>query len=192
MTSVPLTLTVIKMRSFQFKAFPTCVVFGTDTLPNVVHQAASLDFTRVLVIASPAQEALAHHVSDILQKHVTVVVYAGAQMHTPVEATEKAMKAVRSNNIDGLIAVGGGSAIGLSKAIAYRTGLAQLAIPTTYAGSEATSILGQTENGVKTTLKDAKVAIKTIVYDVNLTKTLPVQFSVTSGFNAMAHAVEAL
>jgi alcohol dehydrogenase class IV len=91
-----------------------------------------------------------------------------------------------------LIAIGGGSAIGLAKAIALRTDLPQIVVPTTYAGSEATPILGQTEHGKKTTIRDLRVLPEVIVYDVALSSTLPRSLTVTSGLNAMAHAVEAL
>jgi alcohol dehydrogenase class IV len=93
---------------------------------------------------------------------------------------------------DCLVSLGGGSTTGLSKALALRTGLPQVAIPTTYAGSEATPILGQTEQGRKTTLRSPRVLPSVILYDVELTLGMPARLSVVSGMNAMAHAVEAL
>ncbi|KAG6846941.1 hypothetical protein H0H93_010984, partial [Arthromyces matolae] len=93
---------------------------------------------------------------------------------------------------DCVVSVGGGSTIGLGKAIALRTDLPQIVIPTTYAGSEATPIIGQTESGLKTTQKTLKVLPEVIIYDVDLTLSLPPRMSVTSGINAIAHAVEAL
>lgn len=180
------------MRPFTYTATPVRVIFGSDTLPRLVDEVQRLGCKNMLVIASPEQGELAQRVSSLLQSNGKATVYPFAQMHTPVEATEKAMSRAKELNVDGLVAVGGGSAIGMSKAIAYRTSLPQLAIPTTYAGSEATTILGQTEKGAKTTLKDPRVAVKTILYDVNLTKTLPLTLSITSAINAMAHAVEAL
>ena len=90
------------------------------------------------------------------------------------------------------MALGGGSTIGLAKAIALRTDLPQIAIPTTYAGSEMTPILGETKDGRKTTQKSPKVLPEVVIYDVDLTMTLPQGLSGTSGINAIAHAVEAL
>ena len=113
-------------------------------------------------------------------------------MHTPVEVTEHALALVRERGVDCLIALGGGSTIGLAKAIALRTDLPQIAIPTTYAGSEMTPILGETRDGLKTTQKSPKVLPETVIYDVGLTMTLPAGLSGTSGINAIAHAVEAL
>src|SRR6185312_3310989 len=119
-------------------------------------------------------------------------VFTEATMHTPVEVTERAMQAVRDNGADCTVALGGGSTTGLGEAIALRTDLPQVVIPTTYAGSEATPILGETKDGLKTTQRSMKVLPEVILYDVDLTLTLPVGLSVTSGMNAIAHAVEAL
>ena len=102
------------------------------------------------------------------------------------------MKVVAETRADCVVSLGGGSTTGLGKAIAYRSDLLQIVVPTTYAGSEVTSILGQTEGGRKTTVKDAKVLPEVVIYDPLLTHGLPVAMSVASGLNAMAHAVEGL
>ncbi|WP_369818241.1 maleylacetate reductase [Novosphingobium sp. ST904] len=93
---------------------------------------------------------------------------------------------------DCLVAIGGGSTTGLGKAIALRTDLPQIVIPTTYAGSEATPILGETVEGRKTTQRSPRILPEIVLYDIDLTLTLPVELSITSGFNAIAHAAEAL
>jgi alcohol dehydrogenase class IV len=113
-------------------------------------------------------------------------------MHTPVAVTEEAMRIVGDHRIDGVVAIGGGSTIGLGKAIALRTDLPQIVIPTTYAGSEVTPIIGETADGVKRTQTTTQVLPEVVIYDVALTLGLPVPQSVTSGINAVAHAVEAL
>jgi maleylacetate reductase len=113
-------------------------------------------------------------------------------MHTPVEVTERAMRALSEAGADCLVALGGGSTTGLGKALAYRTDLPQIVVPTTYAGSEVTPILGQTEKGAKTTLRDPRVLPEVVIYDPELTLGLPVGMSVTSALNAVAHAVEGL
>src|SRR6185369_5308698 len=82
-------------------------------------------------------------------------------------------------------------ATGLAKAIALRTGLPQVIVPTTYAGSELTSVLGETAGGRKTTQRTPAVRPETVLYDVSLTLSLPVPVSAASGLNALAHAVEA-
>src|SRR5207237_5575433 len=117
---------------------------------------------------------------------------AGAVMHTPVEVTEAAMARVDELQADCIVAIGGGSTVGLGKAIALRSDLPQIAIPTTYAGSEMTDILGETRAGVKTTVRSSNVLPETVIYDVDLTLSLPAKLSAMSGMNAIAHAVEAL
>ena len=147
--------------------------------------------SRALVLSTPEQTDLAQDLAEKLGS-ITVGVFTGAKMHTPVEVTITALKHTKSVNADCLVSVGGGSTTGLSKAIALHTDLPQIIIPTTYAGSEATPILGQTEDGIKTTIKDDKVLPEVILYDPELVVTLPLELSVTSGLNAMAHAVEGL
>ncbi|KAF2152116.1 maleylacetate reductase [Myriangium duriaei CBS 260.36] len=113
-------------------------------------------------------------------------------MHTPTHITDKALSYAKEVKADCVVSIGGGSTIGLGKAISIRTGLQHVCIPTTYAGSDQTPILGETEGGKKTTRSDPKILPGTVIYDVDLTLTLPPALSATSGVNAIAHAVEAL
>jgi len=113
-------------------------------------------------------------------------------MHTPVEVTETALTTFRELGADCVVALGGGSTTGLGKAIAVRTGADQVVIPTTYAGSEMTDILGETMGGEKKTRRDPAILPETVIYDVDLTMSLPVGLTIASGLNAMAHAAEAL
>ena len=145
----------------------------------------------MLILSTAGQRAHADRVAALLGP-LTTDVFAGAVMHTPVHVTEAALALASGLQIDGLIAIGGGSAIGLSKALALRTALPQIVIPTTYAGSEATPILGETLEGVKHTQRSLKVLPETALYDPELTVGLPVHVSMASGLNAMAHAAEAL
>jgi maleylacetate reductase len=119
-------------------------------------------------------------------------VFTGAVMHTPVEVTERAMETVHDLRADGIVAIGGGSTTGLGKAIALRTDLPQIVLPTSYAGSEMTPVVGQTSGGIKTTQSSPKILPETVIYDVDLTMMMPPKLSATSGINAIAHAVEAL
>ena len=179
------------MQRFVHNALAGRVVFGTDTIDDLPNELARLSCSRALIISTPQQQDHADMLGELLGESVAAI-FSGAAMHTPVEVTAEAMHIVAENRIDCLVAIGGGSTTGLSKAIAYRTDLPQIVIATTYAGSEMTPILGQTEDGVKTTLKDQKVLPEVVIYDVRLTLTLPPDFSGTSGINAIAHAVEAL
>jgi maleylacetate reductase len=180
------------MRAFVYEALPVRVLFGWGMIAEVAAEAERLGMRRALVLSTPGRgEALAHDVASRLGER-SVGVHAGAVMHTPVSATEAALKVVRERRVDGLVAVGGGSTTGLGKALALRTDLPQIVLPTTYAGSEMTPILGETEAGKKATRRDPRVLPETVIYDPALSAGLPLSVTATSGLNAIAHAVEAL
>ena len=179
------------IENFAFDGLPMRVVFGEGTLSEVVGEVQRLGARRVLVLCTPEQRDQAAMVSERLGA-LAVGVFDQATMHTPVTVTEAALAVVREHDVDGVVSVGGGSTIGLGKAIALRTDLPQVAIPTTYAGSEMTPIIGETKDGEKITQRTRKVLPETTIYDVALTLTLPASISATSGMNAIAHAVEAL
>jgi maleylacetate reductase len=179
------------MQPFIYNALPGRVIFGTGTLDRVAEEVKALGCSRALVLTTAEQAETGQQLAGRLG-NLAAGVFPGAVMHTPVDVTEKALAVVEQLRADCLVAIGGGSTIGLGKAIALRTDLPQIVIPTTYAGSEATPILGQTENGLKTTQRGPKILPEVIIYDVDLTLTLPPQMTVTSGLNAIAHAVEGL
>lgn len=179
------------MKSFTYAGSPARILFGSGRSAEVSSAVEALGCRRALVLATPHQKADAEALSDRLGT-LSVGVFSGAVMHTPVDVTETALKVVRDTEADCVVSLGGGSTTGLGKAIAYRTDLPQVVIPTTYAGSEVTPILGQTEGGRKTTVRNASILPEVVIYDPDLTLGLPVGMSVTSGLNAMAHAVEGL
>jgi maleylacetate reductase len=183
--------TTRRMETFTYSSLPVRVVFGHGTLADLPAELDRLCRSRALVLTTPQQEedgeALGARIGPAFAG-----TFAGAAMHTPVHVTEQALEVLRSVQADCVISLGGGSTTGLGKALALRTGIDQICIPTTYAGSEMTPILGQTEGGRKTTLTDRAVLPETVIYDVDLTMTLPPALSATSGINAIAHAVEAL
>src|ERR1700736_6803850 len=176
---------------FIYQPFSQRVVFGSGTLGELAGEAERLGLRRILVLSTPGHRGLANNAATLLGP-AWAATFSGARMHTPVETTAAAMAIVRERSIDGTVAIGGGSTTGLGKAIALRTDLQQIVLPTTYAGSELTNILGETEAGSKRTIRDGKVVPVTIIYDVDLSVTLPVRLSVASGMNALAHAVEGL
>ncbi|MFG2320859.1 maleylacetate reductase [Streptomyces tendae] len=179
------------MKTFVHREQITKVVFGSGTRSHIPQEADALGCRRVLILCTPGQVDQAAQIGDLLGG-AAAGTFAEAAAHTPVDVTEKAVAYAKTVAADSVLAVGGGSTIGLGKAIAVRTGLRQLALPTTYAGSEMTPILGETEDGRKTTRRLPAALLNTVVYDVDLTLTLPIATSVVSGINAMAHAVEAL
>ncbi|MFJ7219636.1 maleylacetate reductase and hydroxyquinol 1,2-dioxygenase domain-containing protein [Amycolatopsis sp. NPDC098790] len=175
------------MTSFTYAANPVRVIFGRGTLGSLGDEVRRLGMSRVLLVGTPRHSDRA---KDVLGP-LLAARFEEPAMHTPVDVTERALKVVAEHDVDGVVAVGGGSATGLSKAIALHTDLPQLIVPTTYAGSELTAVLGQTADGRKTTQKTPKVRPEAVLYDVDLTLGLPVPLSAASGLNALAHAVEA-
>ncbi len=171
---------------------PACrVVFGAGSLDQVESEVARLGGERVMLVAGGPEAALAQPLERMLDGKI-VARFADVTMHVPVDVASAAEVLARANDVDLLLSFGGGSATGTAKAVALGTGLPILAVPTTYAGSEMTSIWGLTEGQRKTTGRDPRVLPKTVVYDPELTVGLPADLSAASGMNAMAHLVEAL
>ncbi len=178
-------------HSFLYTANPARIVFGPGSLSQISDEIRQLGCFQALVLSTPTRRKDAERLNCHLGG-LGAGVFSEAAMHTPVEVTERAMEAYAEVGADCVVALGGGSTIGLGKAIAYRNDAPQLVVATTYAGSEVTPILGQTQNGVKTTLRHASILPEVVIYDAELTLGLSVSISVTSGLNAMAHAVEGL
>jgi maleylacetate reductase len=176
---------------FVYQARASRVVFGAGSLRHLEHEVLALGAERALVLCTPEQRSLAHDVAQRLGSR-SAGIFDRAVMHVPIEVARDARSVASSLNADCAIAVGGGSTIGLGKAIALDSGLPILAIPTTYAGSEMTPIYGLTEDGLKRTGNDLKVLPRTVIYDPELTVSLPITMSITSGINALAHAAEGL
>ena len=177
--------------NFIYQARPARVIFGAGSLEHLEREVLELGAQRAIVLCTPEQRDLAQRIVERLGARAAGL-YDRATMHVPIEIARDAQAFARSCHADCAIAIGGGSTIGLGKAIALESSLPILAIPTTYAGSEMTPIYGLTEGGLKRTGSDARVLPKTVIYDPALTVTLPVELSVTSGLNAIAHAAEGL
>jgi maleylacetate reductase len=176
---------------FVYTALPARVIFGAGKLAVLADEIRQLGARRAVLLSTPGQGGAVRAIADTLGD-LAAGVLPIAVMHTPVDITERALAAVCELRADCTVAIGGGSTIGLGKAIALRTGLPQIAVPTTYAGSEMTPIIGETKAGVKTTERTLAVLPETVIYDTDLTLSLPPALSATSGMNAIAHAVEAL
>jgi maleylacetate reductase len=179
------------LEDFVYEVQASRVIFGVGKIKEVRDELENLGGQKALVISTPGQEKLASEVKNLLGD-LCGGIHAKAIQHVPLETVEESLKLVKELNVDSLVPIGGGSSIGLAKAIALQTSFPILAIPTTYAGSEMTPIWGITENGLKKTGKNLIVKPKTVIYDPNLTFTLPSRLTVTSGMNAIAHCVEGL
>ncbi|WP_455925663.1 maleylacetate reductase [Pseudomonas putida] len=176
---------------FVYNGQPSRVIFGQGSLQQLEAEIDRLGAKRALVLCTPEQRAQAEHIAQLLGSRAADI-FDKAVMHVPIETAREAREVARKLGADCAVAIGGGSTTGLGKAIAMDSGLPILAIPTTYAGSEMTPVYGLTENGLKRTGKDPRVLPKTVIYDPELTVSLPVEMSITSGMNAIAHAAEGL
>lgn len=179
------------MKPFVYTAQPARVVFGAGSLSQLAKEIDALGAKKALVLSTPEQRASAEMVATLLGPRAAGV-FDRAVMHVPIETAREARELAKKLGADCAVAIGGGSTTGLGKAIALDSGLPILAIPTTYAGSEMTPIYGITEAGLKKTGRDLRVLPRTVIYDPELTLSLPVGLSVTSGINAIAHAAEGL
>ncbi|MGW5693196.1 iron-containing alcohol dehydrogenase [Streptomyces asiaticus] len=129
------------MREIRYSSSAARVVFGAGTLSRLCQEVEHLGCSRALVLSTPGQADLAERAREVLGL-LAVGTFTDAEMHTPVEVTERARQIADDLDADCLVAVGGGSTTGLSKALAVRGGLPQVVVPTTYAGSEVTPVLG--------------------------------------------------
>ena len=178
--------------SFIHDSPPQRVVFGAGRIASIADETARLGISRALVIATPGSGArLGARVAGWLGAR-SAGLHAPAVVHVPRAVAEAGLAAAKAARADGLIAAGGGSAIGLAKIIARDTALPIVALPTTYSGSEATPIWGTSEGERKTTGRDIKVVPRTVIYDSELTLDLPAPVTAASAMNAIAHCVEGL
>ncbi len=168
------------------------VVFGAGSMSKLGAELGALGLDRVLVLCTPGQHALAELVRSAIGSERVAGIFDRATMHVPMEVAREACDLAKACAADGVVAIGGGSTIGLGKALALELGLPTLAIPTTYAGSEMTAIYGLTEGRLKRTGTDPRVLPRTVLYDPDLTFDLPVNISITSALNAIAHGAEGL
>jgi maleylacetate reductase len=179
------------VQPFVYNGLPSRVIFGAGSIAQLPAELDRLGAKRALLLSTPEQKESLQEVSKALGARCAGT-YDKAAMHVPVEIAEDARRVARELGADCCVTVGGGSTTGLGKAIALTSTLPILAVPTTYAGSEMTPIYGLTEGGLKKTGRDARVLPKTVIYDPNLTLSLPAAMSAASGMNAIAHCVEAL
>ena len=175
---------------FVYESLPQRVCFGSgEAAGTLVRELDRLGASKVMVIAAGPESELAERITADLP---VALRYHDVVMHVPVDVAERARDMATQHGVDALVSVGGGSTTGLAKAIALTSGLPVVAVPTTYAGSEATNVWGLTEGARKTTGVDARVLPRVIVYDAALTASLPVPMSVASGLNALAHCVDSM
>lgn len=179
------------VRDFTYDALGGRVVFGAGSRHRIPAEVEALGASRVVVVASSRDEATVDEIVSGLDDRFAGR-FADVAQHVPVEKVSTLREIVTGVGADLVLTVGGGSAIGFGKAAALDPGVMQVAVPTTYAGSEMTPIWGMTADGHKQTGRDPRVQPETVVYDPELTVSLPASVTGASGMNALAHCVEAL
>lgn len=178
---------------FTYQSFSNKVYFGENylaKLPEIVQEMGGRNLF-VILRDTPETKSIVQSLLKVFGETKVTLFYEIIQ-HVPKTIVDKALQVARAKQSDSIIAIGGGSAIGLAKGMALETGLPILAIPTTYAGSEMTNVYGISAEGVKTVGKDLKVLPKTVIYAPSLTIKMPLGLAATSSMNAMAHLVEAI
>jgi len=149
------------------------VRWGLDELPELL---AELGVERPLLVASP--------------RWSPPVDVAGVWSEVPSDRIAHA--AAQAKGADGLLALGGGSAVDLTKAISAETGLAMVSVPTTYSGAEWTPSFGIRSPGKLMRGGGSGARLAGIVYEPELTLSLPRAETVGTSLNALAHTAEAL
>ncbi len=176
--------------AFAYVRHPVRVVFGAGVVATLASELERLGAERVLLLSTPGRAGEREAVASALGGRLAGR-FDAARTHVPDEIVRDAMVLVGSAKPGALLTLGGGSAIGLGKALAVETGLPLAAIPTTYSGSEMTSIWGVTGVETKRTGRDPRAAPRLVLYDPELTYGLLPGVSAASGMNAIAHCVEA-
>lgn len=177
------------MKPFVYTALPMRVLFGAGAVKQLAAEVDRLGAKRALLLCTPGR---AEDVNGLAKGVPVAGVFNRVVMHTPLALADEARKMAADLKADCCVAIGGGSTIGFGKAVALTSGLPVIAVPTTYSGSEMTTIWGLSEGQTKKTGRDAKVLPKTVIYDPELTLDLPPAVTAASGMNAIAHCVEAL
>jgi alcohol dehydrogenase class IV len=181
----------LAVPGFIYAAAPARVLFGQGRIRELPSELDQLGIERVLFACSKNGEARYRSVIDALGSRCARV-FAEAQPHCPEEVALAALEAFKNSQADGVVTLGGGSTIGLGKVIAARCKVPFIAIPTTLAGSEMTALYGMKIGQEKRTWTDSAAKARAVVYDPDLTLTLPKYETATTGMNCLAHCVEAL
>lgn len=165
-------------------------MFGSGQAARLLaEEVARLGSKRVMVVAASYEKGIASKVTSDIAVAAT---FDDVVQHVPIEKAELARAMAVAEGVDLIVCIGGGSTTGFAKAVAMTTGIPIVAVPTTYAGSEATPVWGLTEASRKTTGIDVRVLPVTVIYDASLTYSLPIEMSVASGLNALAHCVDSM
>ena len=189
------------MDEFHYVSLSNEVIFGAGSLGRLAEAVDRLGYRRLMLCASHSMELSGHlaEVEALLGSRLALS-FAGVKPHVQDVQVDDAVALALEKQVDGVIGLGGGSPIGMAKAVAFtlskEKSIPVFAIPTTYAGSEMTALYGVTHSREtpprKVTVSDPIVAPRLVIYDPQLTLDLSPEMTAATGMNALAHCIEAL
>ena len=186
-------------KTFTCNTFPQTVLFGASAFEKIGDVLTQNDFARAVLVTTHSQRANGNVArAENLLGEKLVAVFDATLPHVPQNNVDAVTEIARAKNADVLLALGGGSAIGVAKATSHALNavVAIVAIPTTYAGSEMTPVFGVTRerDGVlkKETVNDPRIVPRVVLYDPQLTLDVPRELTASTGVNAFAHCAEAV
>lgn len=204
------------METFHYSFSAQEVIFGAGAVAKLADAAERFGWRRVLLCTTEHTRARGHvaSVENALGERLAVT-YEQVQPHVPESQVAEATVLAAQHQVDAIIGLGGGSAVGTAKAVSralearraadsrMRDALSAehalipvIAIPTTYAGSEMTPVYGVTRHAdghsQKITTNDPRITPRLTIYDPLLTLDLPPRMTAGTGINATAHCIEAL
>lgn len=175
--------------NFEYRSLSNQVYFGQGKLSVLIDLLK--EYERVMLISGKSMQPHTDRLIS-LSGVKKMIHFSEIKQHVPVALIREAHEFLIHHNPEILLAMGGGSTIGLAKALALETGLPIIAVPSTYSGSEQTNIWGKTTELGKTTGRSDLVLPRVVIYDTDLTITMPRLLAVTSAMNAMAHLIESV
>jgi maleylacetate reductase len=186
------------MNRFTYTVAPQQVVFGESSIDSMREYVSVYGWKRLMLCTSPhlVNNGTAGRITNILRE-MLVATFGDVRSHVPDEQVTEALALARAHAAEAVIGMGGGSAVGMAKAVGTKLDIPSIAIPTTYAGSEMTPVYGITHtepDGTmrKVTVRDNKIIPRLTIYDPELTRDLPPGLTASTGINALAHCIEAV
>ncbi|HET8852946.1 MAG TPA: iron-containing alcohol dehydrogenase [Ktedonobacteraceae bacterium] len=203
------------MHEFRYTSYAQEIIFGPGSISRLDEAIERYSWQRLMLCSTGSlrRDGTIASIEKALGDRL-VATHEHVQPHVPDFQVAEALTIASQNKIDALIGLGGGSPIGLAKAVSLaleeqRSGrparstsptdqplVPVIAIPTTYAGSEMTPVYGITQHtdglARKITVTDSKITPKLVIYDPLLTLNLPPTITASTGINALAHCIEAL
>lgn len=185
------------VNEFRYLSHAQEVIFGSGSLAGLGEKVELLGWERLMLCSSHSMQAGGYvdAVRSMFGERL-VASYERVLPHVQDVQAREALALVHGKDVDAVIGLGGGSPIGMAKAVGFRLQIPIIAVPATYAGSEMTSVYGITHTDEnpprKVTVNDPKAAPRLIIYDPDLTLALPPELTASTGINALAHCIEAL